>query len=135
MKNILLILCVLSFVSCAEKPLDVETAKKVVELLIEKSDKQEWDAVGELYTAEFNSSEPVEIKKQKLARLRDTLGPVKSIELISATNVAEFGRPQQVVLKYRVVHSRITSIETFTVQEDEEGYKISTHHVETETGI
>ena len=132
MKKLLSLFLILSFVSCAEKPLDVNEAKKVVELLIDKSDKGEWDAVGDLYTAEFNSSEPVDIKTKKLIRLKETLGAVKSIEFVSATNVAEFGRPQEVILKYRVIHDRITSIETFTVQEDEGGYKIGAHLVESE---
>lgn len=132
MKNSLILLLMISFISCAEKPLDVNTAKQVVESLITRAGQGDWNGIEDFYTAEFNASETPEVKTQKLAKLRDTMGPVESMEFISATNVAEFGRPQQVVVKYRVVHSAITSIETFTVQEDEGGYKIATHLVESE---
>ena len=132
MKRILTIFMFLAICSCQEAPLDVEKAKAVVEQLMEFSDKGAWDKVGELYTAEFNASEPVEIKQQKLVRLKDTLGAVKSKEFISSTDVAEFGQPRKVLLKYKVIHHRATTFETFTVQEDEGGYKISSHLVESE---
>jgi hypothetical protein len=133
MKHLLALLFIFSLTSCAEKPLDEATAKKVVEALIDKTDKGDWEGIENFYTAEFNASETVEIKVQKLIRLRDTMGPVQSKELISATHVAEFGQPQQVVLKYKVVHARVTAIETFTVQEDEGGYKVSAYSAETES--
>jgi hypothetical protein len=134
MKKLLIFLIIFSLASCAEKPLDEATARKVVELLMEKTDNADWEGIDEFYTAEFNASESVDIKVQKLVRLRDTLGQIKSKEFLSATKVAEFGRPQQIVLKYRVVHTRTTTIETFTLQEDEGGYKIAAHSVETEAG-
>jgi len=133
MKQILAILLTLTFVSCAEKPLDLASAQKVVEALIDKADKGDWEGIEDFYTAEFNASETVDVKVQKLIRLRDTLGPIKSKELISSTDVAEFGKPQQLVLKYRVAHASATTIETYTVQQDEGGYKIASQSVETES--
>ncbi len=135
MKYLSLLFILVSLVSCAEKPLDVETAKKVVERLIAKADQGDWEGIEDLYTAEFNASETPEIKTQKLQRLRDTMGKVQSVEFVSATNVAEFGRPQEVILKYRVVHDRVTSIETFAVREDEGGYKVGSHMVESENNV
>ncbi len=132
MRTILSITILLFFVACAEKPLEVETAKKVVESLISKADKGDWEGIEDLYTAEFNASETPEVKTQKLMRLRDVLGRVNEIEFISSTDVAEFGRPRELVLKYRVFHERVTSLETFTVQEVEGGYKVSAHSVESE---
>ncbi len=131
MKHILALILTFSLVSCAEKPLDEATAKKVVETLIDKADKGDWEGIEDFYTAEFNASETVEIKVQKLIRLRDTLGRVKTVEFVSATNKAEFGRPQEIVLVYKVVHTRVTAIETFTLQQDEGGYKVSSQSVET----
>ena len=133
MKHLLAILFIFSLTACAEKPLDTDMAKKVVEALMDKADKGDWEGIEDFYTAEFNASETVEVKVQKLIRLRDTMGSIQSKEFVSATHVAEFGRPQQVVLKYKVVHSRVNSIETFTVQEDEGGYKVSSQMVETES--
>jgi hypothetical protein len=132
MKQILALLLVFTFVSCAEKPLDEATARKVVESLIDKADRADWEGIEDYYTAEFNASETVEEKVQKLVRLRDTLGRVKSVEFVSATNVAEFGRPQEIILVYKVTHTRVTAIETFTLQQDEGGYKVSAQSVETE---
>lgn len=119
-------------ISCKEKPLDVETAKKVAETLISKADKGDWENIADLYTAEFNASETPDVKTQKLMRLNEALGKVKSVEFLSSTDVAEFGRPREMVLKYRVIHERVTSIEIFTIQEDEGGYKVSAHSVESE---
>ncbi len=132
MKKTIAVFLLTLLTACAEKPLDAEKAKEVVKQLLEYIDNGAWDKIESLYTAEFNASESVEVKTQKLMRLRDTLGPVKTVEFISATDVAEFGQPRSVVLKYKVIHKRATTIETFTVQEDEGGYKISFHSVETE---
>jgi hypothetical protein len=131
MKRAYAILLLIFAVACQEKPLDVEKAKQVVEKLMELTDKGAWEQIGELYTAEFNASETIEVKQQKLMRLKDTLGSIKSKEFISSTDVAEFGQPRRVLLKYKVIHKRATTFETFTVQEDEGGYKIASHLVET----
>ncbi len=132
MKAINYIFLLMVLVSCAEKPMDQEQAKKVVEELIMKTDAEDFDAVSQLYTAEFNSSEPMDVKKEKLLQLKKVLGDVKSMEFVSATHVAEFGQPKKLVVEYKVLHSRITSIETFSVVEDEGGYKIASHSVKSE---
>ena len=132
MKAIKYIFLLMVLVSCAEKPMDQEQAKKVVEELIMKTDAEDFDAVSQLYTAEFNSSEPMDVKKEKLLQLKKVLGDVKSMEFVSATHVAEFGQPKKLVVEYKVLHSRITSIETFSVVEDEGGYKIASHSVKSE---
>jgi hypothetical protein len=131
MKKSILVLLVL-LTGCAEKPLDEQKAKEVVSQLIKLSDEGDYNAVENLYTAEFNSSEPFEIKREKLERLRNSLGPVKSVEFISVTHVAEFGMPQQAKIVCRVQHQNINTIETFSVQEDEGGYRVASHKVESE---
>ncbi len=132
MKLMNFIFLLMFLVSCAEKPMDQEEAKRTVEELILKTDAEDFEAVANLYTAEFNSSEPMEVKKEKLLQLKKVLGKVKSLEFISATHVAEFGQPKKVVIEYKVLHSKIASIETFSVVEDEGGYKIASHSVKSD---
>lgn len=132
MKVINYVFLLLFLASCAEKPMDQEPAKKVVEELIMKTDAEDFDAVEKLYTAGFNSSEPMEVKKEKLLQLKKVLGDVKSMEFVSATHVAEFGQPKKLVVEYKVHHTKITSIETFSVVEDEGGYRIASHSVKSE---
>ena len=117
--------------SCAEKPLDVDKGRKVAEELISRTYTGQLDGIEELYTAAFNASEPADIKKDKLTRLKFTLGDIQKMEFVSSTQVAEFGVEQQLELKYRIHHKRATTLETITVMEDEGGYKVSAHMVET----
>lgn len=132
MKLVKYIFVLLFLASCAAKPMDEENARKVVEELIMKTDAEDFEAVAKLYTGEFNASEPMEVKKEKLIQLKKVLGDVKSLEFISATHVAEFGQPKKMVVEYKVFHSRITSIEIFSVVEDEGGYRIAAHSVKSE---
>ncbi|MBL0342210.1 MAG: hypothetical protein IPP71_15650 [Bacteroidetes bacterium] len=132
MKNLIYLFLSILIVSCAAKPMDVNEAKRVVEELIVKIDQEDFAAVEQLYSTEFNASEPMETKKEKLLQLKRALGKLKNMEFISSENVAEFGQPAKVILEYKVFHSKITSIETFSVVENEGGYKIGSHLVKSE---
>ncbi len=132
MKKLIILIFTISIISCAQQPMDVQEAKTVVEELILKTDQEDFDAVEKLYSSDFNASEPMEAKKAKLLQLKKALGKVKNLELISSENVAEFGQPAKVILVYKVFHSKITSIETFSVVEDEGGYKVASYLVKSE---
>jgi len=132
MRNLLLIIISINFLACAEKPMDVEIAKQVTEALIKESDAGNYEAVEKLYTPAFNESEPMDVKIEKLNRLKNILGDVQSVEFISSTHQAEFGQPKKLILVYRVKHSKITTIESFSVVEEEGGYRIAAHSVESE---
>jgi hypothetical protein len=132
MKRIFYCLFLLMIISCKEKPMDVDEAKRVVEELILKIDAEDFNTVETLYTPEFNASEPMEAKKVKLLQLKKVLGAVKNMEFVKSENVAEFGQPSKVILEYKIYHTKITSIETFSVIEEEGGYKIASHLVKSE---
>jgi hypothetical protein len=133
MMRIVLCLAALFILSgCSQKPLDIDSAKKVVEQLITETDAENFDKLEDLYTAEFNNSEPLEVKKEKLLQLKSVLGNVTGIEFLSSTLVEEFGQPRKLVLEYRVLHTRINSIEKFSVVEAEGGYRIASHSVQSE---
>ena len=87
-------------VSCAEKPMNVDEAKRIVEELIVKADAEDFAAVEKLYAPEFNLSEPMEIKRKKLLKLKGVMGSVKSVEFLSFKHVAEFGQPKKIILQY-----------------------------------
>jgi hypothetical protein len=118
--------------SCSQKPMDVEVAKSLVERLITETDAENFDALPEIYSPAFNQSEPIEVKREKLLQLKDALGNVTGMEFISSTLVEEFGQPRKLVIEYRVLHSKINTIEKFSVVEDEGGYRVASHSVESE---
>ena len=132
MKKLAVILFSLFILSCSQEPLDVEKAKIVVEELIMQTDAENFEAVQNLYTPAFNESEPMGIKKEKLLHLKKVLGDVVSVEFLSSTDVKEFGQSRKLVIEYRVNHTKITTIEKFSVVKDEGGYKVSSHAVESE---
>lgn len=132
MIRILFCFLLLTVVSCKEKPMDVDEAKRVVEELILKIDAEDFTAVEQLYSPEFNASEPIESKKAKLLQLKKVMGSVKNMEFVKSENVAEFGQPAKVILEYKIYHTKITSIETFSVIEEEGGYKVASHLVKSE---
>lgn len=132
MRKLLYLTLFLMICSCSSKPMDTEAAKKVVEQLITAIDEENFNELDHLYTAEFNSSEPIEVKQEKLLHLKKILGNVTGMEFVSSTLVEEFGQPRKLVIEYRVLHTRIHSIETFSVVEDEGGYRVSSHSVVSE---
>jgi hypothetical protein len=132
MKNLTVVLLSFFFFACSQEPLDVEKAKKVVEELIMQTDAENFEAVQNLYTPAFNESEPMDVKREKLLHLKKVLGNVESVEFLISTDVKEFGQPRKLVLEYRVKHTKITTLEKFSVVQDEGGYKISSHGVQSE---
>jgi len=133
MKLIYILPLLLILTSCKEQPLDEATARKSVEQLIYSISDENFNAAKELFAPSFLESEPMEQKIPKLQKLNETLGTVQSAEFINSLSVAEFGEPQKIILEYKVVHSRVTTREKFTVVEEEGGYKISSYSVETES--
>jgi len=132
MKHALFILITVAFFSCAEKPMDVDQAKQVAEELIKQSNAGNYEALEDLYTPAFNQSEPMDIKIEKLSRLKNVMGDLQKIEFLKHTHVAEFGQPKAVILEYRIIHSLVTSIEKFAIVEEEGGYRVASHSVESE---
>lgn len=131
MKYTLLVCSLLIFAACAEKPLDENRAKSVAEEVIAAADAGDYAKVESLYAPSFLESEPMEIKKEKLERLRTTLGKVQSVEFLKSTSVAEFGQPLKLVLEYKVTHAGAVTIEKFSIVEEEGGYKIASYGVES----
>lgn len=130
--RILAFITLLMIASCSQKPMDVDVAKELVERLITETDTENFDALPEIYSPAFNQSEPIDVKREKLLQLKDALGNVTGMEFLSSTLVEEFGQPRKLVIEYRVLHTKINTIEKFSVVEDEGGYRVASHSVESE---
>jgi hypothetical protein len=123
---------IVALAGCKREPMNEADARQLVEDLIIQADAGNYDNLKNFYSPAFNQSEPVEVKKEKLMHLQKVLGPVTGMEFISATHVAEFGQPRKLVLEYRVLHTKINTIEKFSVVEEEGGYRVSSHSVQSE---
>jgi hypothetical protein len=125
-------MALLLMASCAQKPMDVDAARQLVERLIKETDAENFDVLEELYSPAFNQSEPIEVKREKLLQLKSATGSVTGMEFLSSTLVEEFGQPRKLMIEYRVLHTKINTIEKFAVVEEEGGYRIASHGVESE---
>lgn len=127
-----LLLAVATLAGCASEPMDVDKAKKLVEEVITQADAGNFDALQDLYSPAFNQSEPIEVKKEKLLHLKKVLGDVTGMEFVASTLVEEFGQPRKLVIEYRVMHTRVNTYEKFSVVEEEGGYRVASHSVQSE---
>lgn len=130
MKAILSLCLVIMLVSCEEPPLDEGKCITLVESYMKEAYSQNYDAVMEMYDPSFLESEPEDIKREKLKKLYDALGPVEDFDFVTATDIKEVGVPRQMKLEYGVRHAKASTIETFVVVEAEGGYKIAGYYVE-----
>jgi hypothetical protein len=128
MKKILVVLLSISLVACSGK-LDESKAKAVVEDLIQKVDKGDYEGARKLYSEDFASSETSEVRADKFKQLKEVFGEVQSMEMTEAVENAE-GDQAAMTLTYKIKHSKRTSVEKFVVVLEEGEYKIARQAVE-----
>jgi hypothetical protein len=115
--------------SCKEKKIDVEEGKAVVESLLTNIDKENFEAVEELYTPAFNANEPIDVKREKLLELKSVLGNLVSFKLQEHRHEMEFAQPQKLILVYQVTYTNNNTVESFAVVEETGGLKVAAHSV------
>jgi hypothetical protein len=129
MKKIAVILTALFCACSALVHPDKEKAKAVVEALIQKENNGDYASTSQYYTDGFNKSEPIETRTAKLQQLHDGLGDFKSMELIKASDTTDANDFPAVDLIYRVKHTKLNSIEEFTVITEEGNLRVEEHSV------
>jgi len=111
---------------------DMTKAKTVVEALIQKENSGDYSGTAQYYTDDFNKSETPEARTDKFTKLHDALGDFVSAELIKASDSTDPNDFPCVELRYKVKHSKLNSIEEFTVIKEEGNLKVEQHTIAQE---
>ena len=107
-------------------------AQAIVENLLNDLKNENYSSFDKYYASSFNESEPLNEKTEKFKRLRETMGAIKSFELISSKeNYDADNGINELELKYKVRRERIVVDETYLVINDEGDEKIVFQNIET----
>lgn len=127
--SLFILLALLS--SCSVGKIDQPKAKTMVESLLNDLKTENYSALDKYYTSSFNESEPLDQKTEKFKQLKETMGAMKSFELISSTEKHDADKGiNQLELKYKVICDRVTVLETYLVMSDEGDQKIIFQNIE-----
>ncbi len=132
MKNTLLFFLLITFFSCSSEKLEISEAKKTVENLIVEIDKENYQKIEDFYTANFNASEPLNTRIEKLKKLKKAKGNISSIFIIDSISEANFGEEAKVILTYKIKNTKLNLLEKFTVVKEEGKYKVAEHSVNSD---
>ena len=115
---------------CVNK-VDKIKAQALVENLLNDMKNENYSSVDKYYTSSFNENEPQNHKVEKFKRLKETLGAMKSFELISAKEHVDSDKGiNEMELKYKVTCERAAVEETYLVINDEGDEKIIFQNIE-----
>lgn len=132
MKKIFFVLPVAAIVFYGCGKVEPNKAKALVVSLIYTIDSGKYDKTSAYYTDEFNEGESLNARIQKYKALKDVFGDVQSIECISEKDSTDmFDRPI-VHLVYRVKHTKLTSIEVYSVVSQDGDYKVEQQDIRKE---
>ena len=120
----------LLLVGCATEAPDAKQAATFIEDFLEKTGKGNFENLSDYYSEEMKFGESDDVREEKMKKLFDVMGPVEKFELLETQTDDDWERPT-VTLVYKVVHSSMTSIETYTVKVERKGYKILRQNVES----
>ncbi len=113
---------VIAFWSCGK--VDPEKAKALVQSLIQKTDSGKYAETSTFYTDEFNAGESLDARTEKYQQLKGAFGNVVSLECISEKKSVDPDDRPTVELVYKVKHTKLTSLEAYTVVSQNGDYKV-----------
>jgi hypothetical protein len=125
-KKLAFIFVLLLAASCS---LDQSRAKATVEALEQKINAGDYAATSQYYSEGMNSSESVDQRAEKFKKLHDVFGDFVSMECVSATNATDPNDQPCLNLEYKVKHTKMTSIEDFTIVSEGGSYKVTVHDI------
>ena len=115
---------------CVNK-VDKQKAQALVENLLNDLKNENYSSIDKYYTSTFNESEPQNQKAEKFKRLKETLGNIKLVELISSKETIDSDQGlNELELKYKVTCERAVVEETYLVINDEGDEKIIFQNIE-----
>lgn len=132
MKKLFVILSILCLATWGCGHVDQTKAKVLVESLIQKIDSGKYDQTSAYYTDEFNGGESLNMRAAKYQELKDAFGTVTSMQCISIKDSTDPDDRPIVKLIYRVKHTKLTSIEAYSVVSQNGDYKVEEQDVKKE---
>ena len=129
MKKLLVILSMVAIgcISCGK--VDQGKAKVLVENLIRTIDSGDYAATSKFYSEEFNAGESLELRSAKYNTLKETFGDVQSMQCISVKDSTDPDDRPIVQLVYKVNHTKLPSLEAFSVVSQNGDYKVEQHDI------
>jgi len=132
MKKLFIVLCIVCVATWGCGHVDQTKAKALVVSLIQKIDSDKYDETSAYYTDEFNAGESLSVRIAKYKELQDAFGNVVSMQCISIKDSTDPDDRPIVKLMYRVKHTKLTSLEAYSVVSQNGDYKIEEQDVNKE---
>ncbi len=124
MKKLFVLLTVFAIACFGCGKVDQGKAKTLVETLIHTIDSGDYAGTSKFYTDEFNAGESIDVRTQKYKDLKDAFGNFVSMECISVKDSTDPDDRPIVQLVYKVKHTKLTSLEAYTVVSQAGDYKV-----------
>lgn len=126
MRNFIILLFTgIILISCTGQDLKMSEAKTTAETAINLIGNQDFEKLSEMYSTDFSTSEPKEVRLQKFKQIIDATGPVQSFELKDSTSSNEIGEESRITLTYTVKHANLNTIETYKITKESGNYVIA----------
>lgn len=132
MKKLFIALSILAITAWSCGRVDQTKAKALVTSLIQKIDSGKYNETSAYYTDEFNAGESLSARTQKYEELKDALGNVVSVQCISAKDSTDPDDRPIVQLIYKVKHTKLTTLEAYSVVSQNGEYKIEEQDIKKE---
>lgn len=125
MKNLSFVIISFILLSCTGQDMEINKAKNAAETAIGLIGNKEFDKLVEMYSNDFSTSEPKEIRLQKFNQIIDATGTVQNFVLTDSTINSEIGEESRIILTYKVKHANLTTIETYKIGKESGNYVIA----------
>ncbi len=132
MKKLFLLLPVIAIACFGCGKVDQSKAKVLVENLIHTIDSGDYANTNKFYTDEFNAGESIDVRSQKYKDLKDAFGNLTSLECISTKDSTDPEDRPIVMLMYKVKHTKMTSLEAYSVVSQNGDYKVESQDIRQE---
>jgi len=129
MKKLAFILAIFITGCTSVMKLDQQKAKDLVEALEQKINSGDYAATTQYYDEVMNRNQTPEQRAENFRKLHAAVGDFVSMECTSIKNGTDENDMPCVNLVYKIKHTKINTIESFTVIRNEGGYKVSVHDI------
>ena len=130
-KPFFLLLILVITQSCTLGKIDQQKGVDLTTQLLNDLKNENYTDIDKYYMDSFNASEPTETKVEKFKRLSDVMGPIVSFEMLLAEVKKDpVSNVNQLFIKYKVVCTKVTALQSFILVNDEGQPKIIFQNIE-----
>ena len=130
-KPFFLLLILVITQSCTLGKIDQQKGVDLTTQLLNDLKNENYTDIDKYYMDSFNASEPTETKIEKFKRLSDVMGTIVSFEMLLAEVKKDpVSNVNQLFIKYKVVCTKVTALQSFILVNDEGQPKIIFQNIE-----